>query len=152
MGSEEISMESKIYEAVHRHDISDELIKKQTEDLDSCDLDVQDKDGFTALMTEVIRGNIASTELLLMHGAVTEIENDDGCTALSLAIEDSWTTMVDLICRFADVNFVNKHGDTPMALANYYDDEEIIKILRKHGANETDKPARIEVIERNAFG
>ena len=85
MGSEEISMESKIYEAIHRHDISDELIKKQTEDLDSCDLDVQDKDGFTALMTEVIRGNIAATELLLMHGAVTEIENDDGCTALSLA-------------------------------------------------------------------
>ncbi len=104
-------------------------------------------------MSEISRGNIAAIELLLDNGAATDIETVDGDTALTIAIEEGRQNMVEMVCGLgADVSYMNRHGDTPMAVAKYFGDEEIIKILRKYGAEETDKITRREKVEIAAFG
>lgn len=49
------------------------------------DLNLQDKDGHTALMEAIGRGDVKSVKALLQAGARTDIQDNDGDTALSLA-------------------------------------------------------------------
>ena len=118
-----------IHNVVHRFDISEERLNNQCEDLSLLDLNTQDEHGFTALMIEVLGNEASAVDLLLNHGAATEIENDSGETALMLAIEDGRLGIVEKIIAHADVNYTNMNGDNALGIAKYFGDENIIKIL-----------------------
>ncbi len=142
----------KIHDILHRFDISEALLKNQSDDLSALDINIQDNNGFTALMVEIIRGETNAVELLLNHGALTEIENESGETALMLAVEEDNPFIVELVAMYADVNYTNIHGDTAFGLAKYYEYKDIISILKKHGAIDSGKITHIEEIEASAFG
>jgi len=142
----------KISSILHRHDIDEDLLEKQSADLLSEDLNYSDADNFTVLMIETLKGNVDAVKLLISHGASTEIENDAGETALHLAIEQDHFGLVEALLEYSDINHVNQFSDTPLEIAKYYGYTSIINLLRINGAIDTNKPTRIQEIEDDAFG
>lgn len=133
-----------LHEVIHRFDVPEELLKRRSEELSNIDLDIQDERGNTQLMLEVLSFNPEAVELLLEHGANTEIENDEGETALILAITEDYSYLVELLCPYSDVNYKNMHGDSALAIAKYFEREDIIKTLVSYGALSQEKATKYE--------
>ncbi len=105
------------------------------------DVDVTNSQNRTALMTTCLLGHINKTKELLGIGASTNIQDDDGNTALMDAIHSRNKKMVELMLQHepdvSQVNQSNHAKDTALILAVKHKtpNEEIIKLLLEAGAD-----------------
>ena len=72
-----------------------ELLLKQ-----GANANLQNEDGYTALLIAVSSGNKEIVQLLLENGADINIKNIDGKTAWSLAEERNYSKIVDLLKKY----------------------------------------------------
>ncbi len=94
------------------------------------DVNVQNKNGDTALHLATDNENTEIIKKLIEAGADVNVQNKNGDTALHLAIDNKNTEIIKkLIEAGADVNVQNKNGDTALHLATDNENTEIIKIL-----------------------
>jgi ankyrin repeat protein len=78
------------------------------------DINLQDKDGNTALYTCCINWHVPLAEFLLRAGADSSVPNRAGDTALHAAVFRGTDDLVrSLLQRGADVNAANRHHQTP---------------------------------------
>lgn len=82
------------------------------------DVNLQDHNGFTALMYAVGAGRVSIVKLLLAAGALPNIVNANGDTALHIACRMGIATMVtDLLNAGADIKQLDALGRTPLVIA-----------------------------------
>lgn len=141
-----------IHKVVHRFDVPVELLRQQSDDLGKFDLNLCDKSGFTPLMTEVLQNNKDAVCLLLKHGANPDIESSFGETALMMAIEYSRFNMLDDLCDYCEVNYINRNGDNALSYAKHFKEQYVIDLLIRRGAIDTGKECHLETLARDAFG
>lgn len=66
-----------------------------------------------------------------------QLNNENYCAPLMRACKKGDIETVKLlISKGAYVNFVDKHGQTPLFKSLYYGNTEIAELLRQHGAKE----------------
>lgn len=97
-------------------------------------LDVQDENGFTVLMTVVENAKHNDVRMLVKKGANVHLKNDEGKTALDIAIaKNDFISMValksDLISQFDD------NGFTLLMKACQDKDEKVVLFLHEQGAD-----------------
>jgi len=100
------------------------------------DVNTKDKDGYTPLH---LANNIEFTKLLIARGADVNANNKNGSTPLHMAVftRKGRKEIVEiLIANGADVNSKDIYGQTPLSLAIENDNNDIVELLRKHGAVE----------------
>ena len=105
------------------------------------DVNTTNSQNRTALMTTCLLGHINKTKELLGIGASTNIQDDDGNTALMDAIHSRNKKMVELMLQHdpdvSQINQSNHAKDTALILAVKHKtpNEEIIKLLLEAGAD-----------------
>ncbi len=80
-------------------------------------LDMQDKGGRTALHIAVESGNIQAVTALVKAGASVEVRSRDGTTPISIAVENSWEDVADLMSDRMKQAALAADGQTPLHLA-----------------------------------
>jgi ankyrin repeat protein len=116
--------------------------------VESADLNLQNKDGYSALMMAARYANTDSSEktveMLIDAGADVNLQNSDGLTALMMAaryanMDSSEKTVEMLIEAGADVNLQNSNGWAALMMAaknaNTDSSEKTVKMLIKAGAD-----------------
>lgn len=99
-------------------------------------LDQTDCYGRTALHYVSERGNIKSTQILLIHGANPNIVDMRGYSPMHYAAEAGCTDVIEeLILHKGEIHIPTKGGITPLHLAALYGHEETEKLLLDNGAN-----------------
>lgn len=94
------------------------------------DLDLQDLNGYTALMWAAINGNKKLVEALVDSGADLNLTYADGETALMMAIKNNKTdTAIYLIKNGADTLKQDRYERTALSLAQETKNTKIINIL-----------------------
>ena len=63
-------------------------------------VNLSDKDGWTAIMGAVVQGHLESVKLLLSHGAEVNAKNDNNQTALMMATEKSSQEIRDTLLEY----------------------------------------------------
>jgi len=97
--------------------------------------DVQNDEGFTALMMACKQRDIEKTKLLLKHGADPNITNERDCTALFFAWRRGDLGIVKLLLdNNADPNIIDVGGDTVLNHAQATDDPKMVELLKSYGA------------------
>ena len=102
------------------------------------DMNVQDKDGYTALMCALESGNMESVKFLTERMSVSTLNqaNAKGKTALMLAASRYSTDNVDILKYLveagADVNFQCRHGYTALMYASENTNVKSVKFLTDH--------------------
>ncbi len=97
------------------------------------DVNLQDKDGKTALFDFVSKNDIKSVIELLTNGARTDIADKDGKTILLYANNNIFRK---LLLQFgADPNVVTSNGSTLLHTAVQKNNEEVVKTLLDYSAN-----------------
>lgn len=93
----------------------------------------------TLLMYSIVEDKIEYTELLLRYGADVNYANNNG-TALHYAVANGNIEIVKLILKyFPDVYILDEDDETPLELAEHYDDDNIIELIEDY----MDNPRRI---------
>ncbi len=114
-------------------------------------IDVLDSSGFTALHRAVRKfTNLDQVQSLLKQGAnieakVVRLGKLNSNTALLIASLYRDVRTVKLLLKYgANVNYINKYGQTALQAAAYHGGYHTVKLLLKHGANinQTDKFGR----------
>ena len=99
------------------------------------DLNLQDKEGKTPLMTAIYSGFPDLAEMLIKEGADVNIKADLDWTALMFAaMRGDAKSVNNLIAAGVDVNCKTKDGETPKERAEKIGYKNIIEILKKAGA------------------
>jgi ankyrin repeat protein len=99
-------------------------------------VDLQDNNGWTALIWASWNGLTQCADALIKVGANINLQSKGGWTALMHASKWGHTPCVDLLIKAgANVNLQNNSGDTALVLASYHGRTPIIKKLVKAGAN-----------------
>ncbi|MFW4371222.1 MAG: ankyrin repeat domain-containing protein, partial [Spiroplasma sp. hy2] len=101
------------------------------------DVDIQDENGDTPLITTIKENNSIMAKLLIDKGANVNLQNKNRLTPLDYAIDRNNKELVQLlIAKGADVNLENLfNGHTPLITAILNDDLEIAELLIDKGAN-----------------
>jgi serine/threonine-protein phosphatase 6 regulatory ankyrin repeat subunit B len=73
-----------------------------------CNVDIQDNNGFTALMWAAKKGHNEICELLINKGCNVDIQNNNGNTALILATEKGHKEICEMIKGMIQTK-TNKH-------------------------------------------
>lgn len=95
------------------------------------DVNWRDNIGVTALMHATFVRNIKIAELLIENGANLDLQDKSGLTALMQATIRADMKMVKLLIRKgANTNLQDKDGWTASSYAFYYDNKEIVEILK----------------------
>lgn len=106
-------------------------------------IDSRGKRGGTGLMTAACVGSIPMVDFLLSKGANINARDDDGNTAIMLAIvarQPGAQSMVRfLLERGADANLARKDGNNALIAAVLMNDQESMQILLDHGASINDR-------------
>ena len=104
------------------------------------DINLQNKNGFTALMLSVIYNNMSTVSLLLKYDADITKKSVDGWSSLMLASRfDNWE-VVDRISKTnfyileSEIDQCNDSGETALMLASLHGHTEVVKLLIKAGA------------------
>jgi|GEM_PF-5845824 len=129
-----------------QHRIKD-LVKYQNNVLSSESLDRKDSSGFTELMSASMSRDETTIELLLRHGADPDIENDNGETALMLAIENADYRSVKILSLYANLNYANKYGDTALSHAKYWGNQLVEDFLLLEGATDSGRKTHMEIMD-----
>ena len=126
----------------------DEMTKMLLEE--GADVELRDRWGCTALYHAASRYRGDTVETLLEKGAdvnaktdviIAEGQTDEGWTALHAACTTGSVPVVELLLAHgSDVKVETKNGCTALSLAQERELDEIVKLLRKHEAEE--KPAK----------
>ena len=103
---------------------------------ENADVNIQDKNGVTALMLASLNGHTHVVELLLKENADVNIKNKQGMTALNLASLKGHTHVVELLLKDnANVNIQDKNGVTALMLASLKGHTQIVELLLKENAD-----------------
>ena len=93
-------------------------------------INLQDRDGRTALIYAVGNNNVATAQALINRHANVDIPDRNGNAALMYAIVNKNIDLIQaLIVAGANVNLANNKGNTPLILATTAGNIEILKIL-----------------------
>jgi ankyrin repeat protein len=101
-------------------------------------VNMQDRDNYTAMHYAALNGNRAIVDLLLqVQGIDVNLVDYQQRSPLHRAVEQGNTAIAhDLIVKAkANVNLQNNHGWTPLHYASYNQKKVICEALLKHGAN-----------------
>jgi len=100
-------------------------------DYTGVDVNVQSRDGRTALIEAVENGHHDVILLLLEAGADVNIQDSTGRTALHWIVRNGHHDIISLLLEAgADVNIQNRHGRTALWLAESKGNAEITQLLR----------------------
>ena len=100
------------------------------------DLNLQDKDKSTALVSASLIGRLEIVKTLVDAGADVNVQSKNAWTALIAASKVGHLEIVEfLVDAGADVNFQNKYGETALMHASRAGHLEIVKTLIQVGAN-----------------
>lgn len=91
-----------------------------------------DSDHKTALMQAAANGKPEAVKTLINAGADLNALDDDGWTALMYC--DDVESLRVLLNAGADPNVRNKKGETVLAIASEAGQEDVVKLLKSHGA------------------
>ena len=113
-----------------------DMVKLLSDLEQGADINLQNKDGNTALIYAIRENNIEMVKLLLLEkGADTNLQNKDGNTALIYAIRENNIEMVKLLLeQGANTNLQNKDGNKGLMYAIRENNIEIVKLLLDYGA------------------
>lgn len=100
------------------------------------DFDQRYEDGSTPLITACDNNELNAVKYLIRLGADVNAESNDYETPLINAIHNRSTAIIWLLSWFANVNYICKNGDTPIGVARWTKDSEIIKFLEENGARD----------------
>ena len=85
----------------------------------------------TALMWAAGRGHLTCAQTLIQHGALTDLQDVGGYTALMRAAKYNYPDIAgELLARQADVNIVNENGKTALQLAEEKNNQDVVRILK----------------------
>ncbi|KAL2505118.1 Ankyrin repeat domain-containing protein [Abeliophyllum distichum] len=102
------------------------------------DIDLVDKDGFTALHLAIIGKKEAVISHLLRKGANPQARDLDGAAPLHYAVQVGALQTVKLLIKYkVDVNVADNEGWTPLHVAMQTRNRDIAKILLVNGADKT---------------
>lgn len=92
--------------------------------------------GFTPLHAAAHSGSLPLSKLLLGHGAtLDDANNKAGVTPLMVAGEENHVALAEfLLAEGADVRHAEVHGYTPITRAFWKGNTEIVRLLKRHGA------------------
>ena len=95
------------------------------------DVDAVNRHNRTALLLACYKGNVSAIDALLYAKADTDISDADGNTWLHYALYGSCSKEVvqTIIHHGADVNARNKNNTTPLTVACYTKDKEMVNVL-----------------------
>lgn len=97
----------------------------------------------TPLILAARWGNIRNVQLLLEHGAKTDIRDCTGRTAVAWAACRTFEDTVKVLAeRRADVNIADEAGITPLMLAADRSGRGTVEVLLKHGARVDQKDCK----------
>ena len=104
---------------------------------DDSNINAQTKDGWTALIfASTLPTPKQSVELLLKHGADTEIKGRNGRTAISWAAGSGHTEALQaLITAKADINTLDNEHQTPLMWAATIGNKNAVRLLLQAGAD-----------------
>jgi len=122
---------------IHAARISDEQVL--TELLKgNANVNVTDEDGCTPLIIATKNNNLFFVEHLILAGANVNTVDKDGNTPLILAAFNNQTAIAELLLENgAAINQQNQHGSTALMLAVKYLNNDTVKVLMLHGADQT---------------
>ena len=99
-------------------------------------IDTQDKNGWTSLHFNVVRGNLGIAKLLLDRGANIDIQDARGRTPLHRSARFRNLGIAKLLLdRGASIDIQDVNGHTPLSLNSLYDNVGGAKILLDRGAS-----------------
>ena len=129
--------------------------KDETEGIDlvlenHADINLQNPQKRTALMTACLLGHINKTQKLIDKGAAYHLQDNDGNTALIEAVQSKNKQIVELILQQKpDINQANKHNETALIVAvkQKLPIEGIINLLLEAGSD----PEKLENNNKSAW-
>ena len=95
------------------------------------------KDG-DPLLIAVFMNHLEAVRLLLAHGADPNIQDDEGTSPLRFCVQKGYLEMARLLLLCGANKTINKTvggGMTPLGLAAYWLNLEMVKLLLAHGAD-----------------
>jgi len=100
------------------------------------DIDLPDKDGFTALARAIINGFSDIAGLLISNGANINIVTDENNSMLMLAVlSNQSATLKNILKLDKNLNAKNNSGNTALMLAASSGNKEFVELLIKSGAD-----------------
>ena len=100
---------------------------------DGVDVNIQNRNGDTALIKSSLKGHTDIIKLLLNHGADPNIKTAYGCNALIWASEKGHTDIVDLLLNHGtDANIQNINGETALIWASWMGHTDVVELLTNH--------------------
>ncbi|MFT4314284.1 MAG: ankyrin repeat domain-containing protein [Wolbachia pipientis] len=120
-----------LHSAVRRDDREVvKLVLNKIKETQSPYIDAKDTEGNTPLMWAAKYGHVNAAEVLLDHGADTEVRNNDGMTALHLVARENNLGVAELLIdKGADVYAEDKDGKKPIDLARERNHSSVEKLL-----------------------
>ncbi len=117
--------------ANHAHlPIVEELLKH------SADINMQDSDGWSALMMSTYRGHLPIVEELLKHRADINMHDKDGWSALMMSAYQGHLPIVEELLKCsADINMPDSGGWNALIMSAYQGHLPIVQELLKHSAD-----------------
>jgi uncharacterized protein len=99
-------------------------------------IDGRNAGGFTPLHAAAYVGDPAMAELLIDDGAdIEDAQNKAGVTPLFVAAEEDHGAVAELlIARGAEIGSKERHGYTMLTRATFKENDDIIALLKSHGA------------------
>jgi ankyrin repeat protein len=99
------------------------------------DVNMKDKEGYSALLIATEKGDIDMVKLLLEKGADVNARDIDGYTALMYVAYNGNLEIAKLLLEHgADVHARDKDKWTALMIAKIQKRADIVELLRKHGA------------------
>jgi len=120
------------------HSVNLGLLKATTELLNrnKIDINLADKNGFTALARAINNGSVKITELLIARGASIDLLTRENNSMLMLAVLSNQLTIFKKILELDEnLNVKNKSGNTALMLAASSGNIDSVELLIKSGAD-----------------